>query len=103
LTMGTFIDALALLIMMTPVVVPLGAAFGIDPVQLGLIVVLNCMIGLITPPVGLCLYIVANIAKAPVMRVAAELVPFYVGLVVCLVLLIFFPQIVTILPRLAAS
>jgi tripartite ATP-independent transporter DctM subunit len=101
LVMGTFIDALALLIMMTPVVVPLGAAFGVDPVQLGLIVVLNCMIGLITPPVGLCLYIVANIAKAPVLKVASELVPFYWGLVACLVLLIFFPQIVTILPSLA--
>ena len=101
LVLGTFIDALALLIMMTPVVVPLGAAFGIDPVQLGLIVVLNCMIGLITPPVGLCLYIVANIAKAPVLKVASELVPFYWGLIACLALIIFFPQIVTFVPQLA--
>jgi tripartite ATP-independent transporter DctM subunit len=101
LALGTFIDALALLIMMTPVVVPLGAAFGIDPVQLGLIVVLNCMIGLITPPVGLCLYIVANIAKAPVLKVASELVPFYWSLIACLALIIFFPQIVTLVPSLA--
>ena len=101
LVLGTFIDALALLIMMTPVVVPLGAAFGIDPVQLGLIVVLNCMLGLITPPVGLCLYIVANIAKAPVLKVATELIPFYWGLIACLALIIFFPQIVTIVPQLA--
>lgn len=53
LVMGCFIDALALLIMMTPVVFPLALALGIDPVQLGLILVLNCMIGLITPPVGI--------------------------------------------------
>lgn len=103
LFMGTFIDALALLIMMTPVVVPLGMTFGIDPVQLGLIVVLNCMIGLITPPVGLCLYIVADIAKVSIIRVSSELVPFYVALIVCLALITFFPQIVTILPKLAAT
>ena len=101
LVMGTFIDALALLIMMTPVVVPLGMSFGIDPVQLGLIVVLNCMIGLITPPVGLCLYIVADIAKAPLAAVARELVPFYVALIACLALIVFFPAIVTVLPELA--
>jgi tripartite ATP-independent transporter DctM subunit len=98
--MGCFIDALALLIMMTPVVVPLGLAFSIDPIQLGLILVLNCMIGLITPPVGLCLYIVSNTAKVPILQVARSLIPFYIALTICLVLIIFFPQIVTILPSL---
>jgi len=98
--MGCFIDALALLIMMTPVVVPLGMAFNIDPIQLGLILVLNCMIGLITPPVGLCLYIVSNIAKIPILQVARALIPFYIALVICLILIIFFPQIVTFLPNL---
>lgn len=100
LFMGCFIDALAPLIMMTPVVVPLGMVFGIDPIQLGLILVLNCMIGLITPPVGLCLYIVSDIAKSPIVRVARELVPFYVAFAVCLVGIILFPQIVTFLPSL---
>jgi len=98
--MGCFIDALALLIMMTPVMVPLGMSFNVDPIQLGLILVLNCMIGLITPPVGLCLYIVSNIAKIPIVQVARALVPFYVALTICLVLIIFFPQIVTFLPSL---
>jgi len=98
--MGCFIDALALLIMMTPVVFPLGIAFSIDPVQLGLILVLNCMIGLITPPVGLCLYIVSNIAKIPIFQVARALIPFYIALAISLVLIIFIPQIVTFLPNL---
>jgi tripartite ATP-independent transporter DctM subunit len=99
LVMGCFIDALALLIMMTPVVFPLAMALSIDPVQLGVIMVLNCMIGLITPPVGICLYIVADIAKAPVMKVARELVPFYVALIVCLAAITFVPALVTLLPR----
>ncbi len=103
LVMGCFIDALALLIMMTPVVVPLGMTFGIDPVQLGLILVLTCMIGLITPPVGLCLYIVSDIAKKPIISVARELVPFYVGLIVCLALITVLPRIVTFLPNLVGN
>jgi tripartite ATP-independent transporter DctM subunit len=100
LVMGCFVDALALLIMMTPVVFPLAMTLGIDPVQLGLILVLNCMIGLITPPVGICLYIVADIAKAPIMKVAHELAPFYAALVVCLAAITFFPDVVTVVPRL---
>lgn len=103
LAMGCFIDALALLIMMTPVVFPLALALGIDPVQLGVIVVLNCMIGLITPPVGICLYIVADIAKAPIMSVARELVPFYVALMVCLVAITLVPDLVLVVPRLLGT
>lgn len=99
LVMGCFIDALALLIMMTPVVFPLAMALGVDPVQLGLIMVLNCMIGLITPPVGICLYIVSDIAKAPIMKVARELMPFYVALIVCLAAITFVPDLVTAVPR----
>lgn len=100
LAMGCFIDALALLIMMTPVLVPVGMAFGIDPIQMGLVLVLSCMLGLITPPVGICLYIVSDIAKVSLVRVARELMPFYLGLGVCLLLLIWFPQLVTFLPNL---
>lgn len=100
LFMGCFIDALALLIMMTPVLVPVGTAFGIDPLQMGLVLVLSCMIGLITPPVGLCLFIVCDIGKVSIGAVARECIPFYVGLGVCLFLLICFPQIVTFLPNL---
>jgi len=101
--MGCFIDALALLIMMTPVVVPLALALGIDPVQLGLIMVLNCMLGLITPPVGLCLYIVSDIAKTPIVKVARELVPFYVALMICLAAITFFPGIVLLIPNLIGN
>lgn len=103
LVMGCFIDALALLIMMTPVVVPIATAMGIDPVQLGLLMVLNCMLGLITPPVGICLYIVSDIAKVSIVHVARELMPFYVGLILCLAAVTFVPAIVTVIPRLLGS
>lgn len=98
LIMGCFIDALSLVIMMTPVVVPIAAAFDINLLQTGVVLVLGCMIGLNTPPVGICLYIVSDLAKVPVMRVAKALVPFYITLAVSLVLFALFPFFSTYLP-----
>lgn len=89
--------------MMTPVVFPLALAMGIDPVQLGLILVLNGMIGLITPPVGICLCIVSDIAKTSIVRVSRELLPFYVALIFCLAAVTFVPAIVTVFPTLLGS
>ncbi|MGQ2903151.1 MAG: TRAP transporter large permease [Neoaquamicrobium sediminum] len=95
---GCFIDALSLLIMMTPVVVPIALAFGIDLTQMGVVLVLACMIGLNTPPVGICLYIVSDLARVPMMRVAKEMIPFYMALLVTLVLISLLPFLTTYLP-----
>ena len=98
LVAGCFIDALSLLIMMTPVVVPIALAFGIDLTQMGVVLVLACMIGLNTPPVGICLYIVSDLARAPMMRVAREMIPFYLALFVTLVLISLVPFLTIYLP-----
>lgn len=95
---GCFIDALSLLIMMTPVVVPIALAFGIDLTQMGVVLVLACMIGLNTPPVGICLYIVSDLARVPMMRVAKEMIPFYLALFGTLVLISLVPFLTTYLP-----
>jgi tripartite ATP-independent transporter DctM subunit len=98
LVAGCFIDALSLLIMMTPVVVPIALAFGIDLTQMGVVLVLACMIGLNTPPVGICLYIVSDLARVPMMRVAKEMIPFYLALFVTLVLISLVPFLTIYLP-----
>lgn len=98
LVAGCFIDALSLLIMMTPVVVPIALAFGIDLTQMGVVLVLACMIGLITPPVGICLYIVSDLARVPMMRVAKEMIPFYLALFVTLALISLVPFLTIYLP-----
>jgi tripartite ATP-independent transporter DctM subunit len=98
LVAGCFIDALSLLIMMTPVVVPIALAFGIDLTQMGVVLVLACMIGLNTPPVGICLYIVSDLARVPMMRVAREMIPFYLALFVTLVLISLVPFLTIYLP-----
>lgn len=95
---GFFIDALALLIMMTPIVVPIALTFGIDLTQLGVVVVVACMIGLNTPPVGICLYIVSDLARVPMIKVAKEMIPFYVALIVTLILISLVPFLTVYLP-----
>jgi tripartite ATP-independent transporter DctM subunit len=98
LILGCFIDAIALIVMMTPVIVPIAIIFDISLVQTGMVLVLTSMIGLNTPPVGICLYIVSDLAKAPIMRVAKSLVPFYIALIVSVVFIVVFPELTTYLP-----
>lgn len=99
LILGCFIDATALLIMMTPVLIPIANTFGISLVHMGLIVVICCMIGINTPPVGICLYIVSDIAKAPMTKVVREMMPFYIAYIISLFFLSAFPQISLFLPN----
>ena len=73
---------------------------GIDPMHLGVVMVLNLMIGLITPPVGLCLFVVADVAELPVMRVVKSLIPFFIPLVIVLLLITYIPSLVLFLPGL---
>ena len=100
LLLGMILDASAILILVTPVVVPAVMAVGIDPVHFGMVMIVNMMIGMIHPPVGMALFIVSNIAKTPVMTVALECVPYIIGFLVVLLLITFVPQLVLWLPDL---
>lgn len=100
LLLGMILDASAILILVTPVIVPAVVAVGIDPVHFGMVMIVNMMIGMIHPPIGMALFIVSNIAKAPVMQVALECVPYIIGFLVVLALITFVPQLVLWLPDL---
>ena len=76
------------------------SAFGIHPVMLGAIVVLNLMIGLITPPVGLCLYVVCGITKLSIEKVSKAVVPFLIAEIVTLLLVTYIEPLSMFLPRL---
>jgi len=82
-----------------PILLQITRPFGIHPVHLGTIVVLNLMIGLVTPPVGLCLYIACNIAKRPIEAVSKALWPFLVAAFAALMLVTFVEPIAMFLPR----
>ena len=97
---GCFLEPVAAMIILIPVFLPICSHLGIDLVHFGIIMVLNLMIGLLTPPVGLVLYIITDIAKVPFEKVVRSTMPFLIPLVIVLLLLTYVPYIVLILPRL---
>jgi len=100
LLLGCLMAAHPVIIMLTPILVPVASAMGIDPIHLGVVMILNLMIGLITPPVGLCLYVVADITGLPLLNVIRALLPFFVPLLGVLLLITLVPDVVMWLPRL---
>jgi len=98
LVLGFFMEGIAIMLLTVPIFIPVLAKFGIDPVHFGVVMTLNLMIGLLTPPVGMVLYAVSTIAKVPVVRLAWELVPFMIVLGVVLMLITYIPGLVTWLP-----
>ncbi|WP_417725216.1 TRAP transporter large permease [Salipiger sp.] len=100
LVLGCLIDAGAILLIIVPIFIPTAQALGIDLVHLGVIVVVNAMIGLITPPYGLLLFIVSSISGAPLMQIIRDLLPFLCALLVALGIITFCPDVVLWLPRL---
>lgn len=99
LVLGMFLESIAILIIAYPILAPVMAQIGIDPVHFGVIMVLNMMIGLITPPVGLCLYVVSGISKVPIASIARELGPYLVALLGVLMLVTYVPALSTWLPN----
>lgn len=100
LVIGCFMETNAALIILVPILAPMAAALNIDMLHLGVMIVLNLMIGLLTPPVGMCLYATAKVANISLDRMIKAMAPFYIPLVIALLLVTFFPGIVTWLPNL---
>ena len=100
LVIGCFIDTVPALFLLTPLLVPLVVSYGIDPVHFGVMMILNLMIGLITPPVGTVLFTVQKVADIPFMTLVRNVAPFYVPLFATLLLITFVPWLVLGLPGL---
>ncbi len=100
LVLGCILEAGVLLLIITPILIPTAQALGIDLVHLGVVLVVNAMIGLITPPYGLLLFIVSGMTRQPMLAVARELLPFISVLIAALAFLTFVPDFVLWLPRL---
>ncbi len=101
LIIGMFMEALAVMTITIPFLIPLMASFGIDPVHLGVVLVLNLMIGLCTPPVGTSLFICAKTAKISIEQMYKAVIPFLIPLLLVLFLITYVPGFVTWLPGLA--
>lgn len=97
--LGAFIDATAVILITVPVLLPIAVEFGVDPVHFGVIMILNLMIGLLTPPVGSVLFVMSSVLRTPVEQVFKGIAPFLIPMLLVLLLLTFFPGIVTIVPN----
>lgn len=100
LFVGAFMETIAALIILFPALVGVATGVGVDPVHFAVIAVLNLMIGLTTPPVGVCLFVVAGIGKLPMLTVARAIVPFILCNLVVLLLVTYIPALTLWLPNL---
>lgn len=100
LVVGCVLEPTAAILILVPVLAPVAETFGIDPVHLGIMVVFNLLIGLITPPVGLVLFVLSSVTRAPVGVVVKGILPFYGPMVLTLLAVTFLPVITLGLPTL---
>jgi tripartite ATP-independent transporter DctM subunit len=103
LVVGTILEPLPAILILAPIITPGLTQAGVDPVHLGVVVVLNLMIGLLSPPVGMSLYMVSNIGRIPLERVMAGAIPFIISLLVALLIVTFVPAFSTWLPGLVVK
>ena len=103
LFLGMFIDALALQFLVLPMLIPIAMQFNIDLVFFGVMTTLNMMIGILTPPMGMALFVVARVGNMSVSTVTKGVLPFLIPIFLTLVLITIFPQIITFVPNLLMS
>ena len=88
------------MILLLPILFPVAQAVGLDPIYFGVMVVITIGIGLVTPPVGLCLYVASDIAEVRISKASKALIPFIGTIIFLLLIFLFIPELITFLPEL---
>lgn len=101
LIVGSFVDTVPAILIFVPILQPAAVAYGIDPIHFAIIVIVNLMIGLNTPPVGTNLFVISSVTGRPIGGIVRELLPFYVVMIVALIIITYVPFISLWLPRAA--
>lgn len=101
--LGTFMDMAATILICTPIFLPIAVKYGMDPVQFGMVILINCALGLNTPPVGTTQFVGCAIGGISVGEVMRTILPFYIALVACLLMVTYVPAFSLWLPRLLMS
>ena len=99
LVLGCIMDMAPIILIATPILLPIATSIGMTPIQFGVIMILNCGIGLLTPPVGAVLFIGSAVAKLPMEKVVKATIPFYLCMIAVLLLITFIPEISMFLPN----
>ena len=100
LLVGVFVDMTPAVLIFTPIFLPVVTGLGLDPIHFGIIMVLNLSVGLCTPPVGSVLFIGCSVANVKIDKVIKPLLPMFVVMILCLLLVTYIPEISLWLPRL---
>jgi len=100
LVLGCFMEGISIMLLTIPIFMPLITKIGIDPVHFGVMMTLNLMVGLITPPVGMVLYAVSSVGNVPLGELASEMKGYIIALIIALALITFIPGLVTFVPDL---
>ena len=100
LMLGMVMDALPAIIVLMPIFLPVGVSLGMEPIHLGILIAANVGIGMITPPVGICLFVACGISDVKIGNVVKPLFPFLLFLIITLIIITIFPEITLFLPRL---
>ena len=100
LFLGCIMDMAPIILIATPILLPIATSIGINPIQFGIMIVLNCGIGLLTPPVGAVLFIGSAVGKVKMEKVVKATLPFYICMIIVLMMITFIPEISMFLPNL---
>ncbi len=100
LILGCFMEGIAILVITIPVFLPIITQYGIDPIQFGVVMILCSMLGLLTPPVGMCLYTMSSISQCNLWALSKELMPYEIGILVVTLICAYSPAVVLWLPNL---
>ena len=100
LVLGCIMDMAPIILIATPILFPLATSIGIGPIQFGIMMILNCGIGLLTPPVGTCLFIGSAVSGVSIERIVKAALPFYACMLVVLMMVSFIPQVSLLIPHL---
>lgn len=101
LIVGMFLDITAALLILVPVLLPVVTSIGVDPVHFGLIISINLALGLVTPPVGVVLFVTSNVTKVPLQPLVKACIPFFISILVTLLVVTYVPELSLFLPRMA--
>lgn len=99
LLLGCVLDASTIILVIIPLFLPTASALGVDPIHFGVMSVVNCMIGLITPPYGMLLFVINGVTGIAIKDMVKEGLPFLLALLIVLAALTFFPELILFLPR----
>ena len=97
---GMFLESIAQIILLTPLMLPIAVGLGIDPIVFGIVMIISCEVGFLTPPVGANLFVAARITNLGIDRISVAVVPFVFAYILILVIIAALPGLVTWLPNL---